>query len=155
MSNGTVSIEQLTRKRDSLNDRRSFVYAAADALSREGRELGVEIEALNKQIAAAEPIEDTVAWIPSTSRVGSHLTVVIGGDGFCTCEDARYRNPEGGCKHFTEAVERGFHDSRAVFKGGFDGPVTTEPAAAALITRLDEANANTDALTELLSALSK
>lgn len=130
------TLADLVARRDKLVTRRSFVYAAADALSVEGRELGVEIERLNKAIAAAEPIENSVAWIPSHSRLGSHLTVVIDGEGFCTCEDARYRNPAGGCKHFVEAVERGFHDNRAVFKGGFDGPVTTEPANGAILTQL-------------------
>lgn len=131
------TLADLVARRDKLVARRSFVYAAADALSVEGRELGVEIERLNKAIAAAEPIENSIAWIASHSRAGAHLTVVIDGQGFCTCEDARYRNPAGGCKHFVEAVERGFHDKRATFMGGFDGPVTHDGGArSALVDAL-------------------
>jgi hypothetical protein len=126
-------IAELTQRRDKLINRRGYLQDAADALSADARECSIEIETVNREIAAATPIDNTVAWIPSTTRVGSHLTVVINGEGFCTCEDARYRNPEGGCKHFNEAIARKYHDSRAVFKGGFDGPVTTDPAVSKLL----------------------
>jgi hypothetical protein len=130
---GTDRIAELTDRRDRLITRRDNIRLAADSLARDADAFDAEVGVLSRELASLTPIENTVAWIPSTTRVGSHLTVVINGEGFCTCEDARYRNPEGGCKHFNEAIARKYHDSRAVFKGGFDGPVTTDPAVSKLL----------------------
>lgn len=130
---GTDRIAELTGRREKLVTQKSVLQELRFSLARDEAAVIEEIAVLDREIDAARPIENSVAWIPSHSRAGSHLTVVAEGEGFCTCEDARYRNPEGGCKHYAEAVERGYHDPRAVFRGGFDGPVTTDNAATALL----------------------
>ena len=104
--------EMIDTLRDTIDNLKSTLSA-----------LQVERDHLQNQIQNFTPIKDSVAWIASFSRDGSHLTVVIDGNGFCTCEDARWRPESGGCKHFNEALTRGLHDHRATWRGGFDGPV--------------------------------
>lgn len=99
------------------------LYKVVDALNSRAFALNGDRIKILQKIEALSPIEDSVAWVPSFSRTGSHLTTVINGEGFCTCEDAKYRAPKGGCKHFNAAIAAGYHDTRATFRGGFDGPV--------------------------------
>lgn len=100
----------------ALRDRIAVLAEERQRIEEDIRDLHIELDAANK-------IPDSVAWVPSFTRNGNHLTVVVNGEGFCTCEDARYRNPTGGCKHFNAATAAGYHDNRATFRGGFDGPV--------------------------------